>query len=252
LLLYEIEQQMQQRPILVTYRTPITSNRVQHAADIAWLLSLDAAQVSGQALADTLKQSIKDWRENVPPGGAPDPDTLFQLLRMVIPAGRGVVAVLDAANHKVSNAVWRPICRMLAELADFIIVSLSDKAEANLFRTNLAMGEFQVGWVDAPKITEAKMTALLATRLLRERATAGADPASLTPFTSEALGVLYRPAGGATQTVTWSITVAMSKLAGAFAAKSRALAQALAQGHRPSPAEILITAKDMEDYLAGH
>ena len=141
---------------------------------------------------------------------------------------------------------------MLAELADFIIVSLSNKSEAELFHTNLAMGEFQVGWIHAPKIPEAKMASLLAARLVRERAVPGADPASLVPFTPGALRALYRPAGGATQPVGWSIAVAMGKLAGVFATKARALTQALANHHVPSAAEIAITERDMEEYLAQH
>jgi hypothetical protein len=257
LLLYEIEnylKNLNQHPIIVSYRTQIISTCAQHAADIAGLLARQVSRSSddGKALADILKETLKEWTGNVVPNSkiGPNPDNLFQMLRDDIPSERRVVVILDAVNHEVSSDIWQSICRALSQLADFIIVSLSERKYADLFRSIFGVGEFQVGRVDAPKTTEAKMAKLLAVRLGHERIIANTDPASLVPFTPEALNVLYRPSGNRTETVEWSITAAMRALAGAWVAKSRALAATLAEGRRPTPDEIAITAKDMEDYIA--
>jgi hypothetical protein len=254
LLLYEIAQKLGQAPVVVTYATPITENRAQHALEIATFFAKAVMQhpAGGAALATTLRKTIKDWRENIIPGTTPNADTLFQSIKTDIPAGMGIVVVLDASNHKVSNDIWRPICGLLAELAQFVIVGLSNKVEANLFRTHLSLGQFQVGWIDAPRISKADMAKLLAARLKSERAVPGAATESLSPFTSGALDVLHSRSDSSNQSVDWPIEVALNRLAGVFAEKIRSLEQMIANGQQPTEADIAITAQDMRNYAAAH
>ena len=249
LLLYEIENRMGHAPLRVDYSVSITATLVQHAISIAQLL-MDAAAPTA-TLATNLERRLDRWLKYTPAGLSPDPDGLFQALKTAIPAGLGVVTVLDAANHKVPSETWRKICEILAHISDFIIVSLSDRQEAELFRSILSRGQYQVGWIDAPKITEDKMTKLLALRLEHERMAKGASPTPLAPFTAAALSALYQRGKGATQPVSWPIAVAMGWLAKAFAAKSRVLTDAVNNGRQPAAAEIEITANDMENVIAG-
>jgi hypothetical protein len=254
LLKYEFSARSAVEPLVLEYSAKITTDLTQHAKEFALILQRAARRAGHPQLANQLATTQQEW---VGVGGS-SPETLFDFFKQDISdlvPGLPVAIVLDAQDHKVTSDVWRPICRMLSRMSNFIIVSLSDWEQAKHFRANLERGEFDVAWVDAPKVTETKITQFLSHRLSKERAAPEAVP-SLAPFTPEALQVLFRPTGnkgpldkeppGVTML---PIAVAMSRLAGVFQRKAAALMQELGNGGALTPAKVLITGQDMEDYL---
>jgi hypothetical protein len=284
------------RPIVVPYSAAIVGTEaVDHALDIAESLANEAgvppteasydapggallpanrdggAGTDGQAAAetarrardrakeleDTIRQTASRWRQNVLPGREPRPESLFRNLRRAIPEDLRVVVQVEAVDQQTTPASWLSICDMLRQLADFIIVSLSntmdrDTASAALVRSAVETGRLPAGWINAPRVARAQMETLLAARLARERRLPDTDTNSLVPFTPEALAALYKTAGGSTGPVTLPISAALKVLAGAFTAKSNALGRMLASGQQPLATDIPITDRDVEQYLRDH
>jgi hypothetical protein len=253
LLKYEFAERSAVSPIVLEYNTKITTDRSQHAKEIAFILQRAARRMGYNDLADRLTATQKDWVAAVGEA-AGSPETLFDIFKEDISdlvPGLSVVVALDAQDHKVTSDVWRPICRMLSRMSEYIIVSLSDREQAQHFRANLELGEFQVAWVDSPKVDEDKFTEFLSHRLSKERVAPTAPESCLTPFTPQALKVLFRSTETGAPAVKMPIAVAMSRLASVFQHKATALSKDVNNGVVLTAAQVLITGADMEAYLGG-
>ena len=251
LLKYEIAARSLRPPIAIEYNATITANQNQHAREIALILLRAVRRAGLDPLAGRLAETQKDWAAAVG-DNAGSPETLFAMFKDDIAdlaSGLSVVITLDAQDHKVTSDVWRPICRMLSRVADFVIVSLSDHDQAQHFRNNLELGEFQVAWVDAPKVTKDRIMQFLSHRLSKERVEPARVHSPLSPFTPEALQVLFRAIGGNKAEGTMPIAVAMSRLTDVFRHKAQALLQDIKNGVALTVDSVQISGQDMEKYL---
>jgi hypothetical protein len=252
LLKYEITQRAVQPPVIVEYKTAqITTNLNQHAKEIAYVTQRAVRRLGHVALAGQLSTAQTEWAAAVGETSS-NPDMLFSIfadeIRDHVP-GLPIVVALDAQDHKVTSDVWRPICRMLGQVARYIIVSLSDRDQAQHFRANLERGEFQVAWIDAPKVSEPRIRQFLSDRLSGARVGPVGPAAALTPFTPEAVQALFRATGENADTIAVPIAVAMSRLADVFQKKAMALSEEVNAGATLVSASVLITGADMERYL---
>jgi hypothetical protein len=251
LLKYETRKRSAIAPVVVEYNAKITSNVNQHCKEIAFAIRLAIKRAGHDTLAMQLADSQKDWADTVGQD-AGSPEMLFDIFKENITdllPGLPVVVALEAQDHKSTSDIWRPICRMLSRLCQYIIVTLTDRDQAEHFRGSLEIGAFQTAWIDAPKVTQGKIVQILSSRLAIKRVNPPATP-GLEPFTQQALQVLFQPIGAGAAPVTMPIAVAMSMLAAVFQRKAQALEQDIANGIQLTEAKVLITGQDMGDYLA--
>jgi len=261
LLQFEITARADSEPLLTRYTIEVSSNKVQAAQNFATLFIQDIEDYlskvkrakEAKTLPKRLKAIMKEWRESLVPD-EPNTDFLFQQLtrevRKILPK-TPIVFSLDATNHINTPDTWRPACIMLRNLADFVILSLSNHDHASYLRTSLKDYQMRAVWIHAPRIDAAQTIRFLTARLLEER-TANLEPGEeLFPFTEGAVKALFAPAGGAGP-ITLSIGVAIKKLKGAFEKKCADIHVILANepGVAIPAARLRITDADMQSYFS--
>jgi hypothetical protein len=260
LLLFEVENRVS-KPISIALKVDIGVGTVQMAQNFAsrfttkvgnYLADQGRAQ-EGEAVVRKMRDTIASWRESLVPGET-NTQFLFEELadhvRRLLP-DTPIVFSLNATSHINTPDAWSPLCFMLRDLANFLIISLSTSDHARFLRTVMRDNQVRVAWIDAPRVGANQMTRFLAERLAAERIAPG--PQELFPFTEAAIKALFassQPQGG---DIALSIGVAIQKLKGAFDRKCADLQATLgAAPAAPVPPERLeITDADMKQYFAG-
>lgn len=233
LLLFEIATRSAKEPIVTEIKISLTTDRAQDAQNLASTFVKNFTTPTNMGnVRNALQESIKNWRESRL-GSDPNMEFLFQSMRNDVEAAipdRPIVFCFDATNHATSPDAWRQICKAVALLADFVILFVSDRNQANLSKTILAQSNYQAAWIDAPAVDHGKMGRFLAKRLREERIAAHQHAAAeLAPFHPDALKVLFSATQGAGQpeNVTLAISFALANLKRAFNNKCNELAAAL-------------------------
>ena len=260
LLLFEIASRSKSPPIVTLYPIAVTSKQVQDASNFAnrFISRVEAFLVTSsdrrkeiKALPKTLKGIVKEWKEGLV-GDDPNTEFLFTALaenvRGLLP-DTPIVFRLDATSHLNTPDTWTPACTMLRNLADYVILSLSDQDHARYLRTSLLDRQVRIFWVDVPRVDEAKTRRFLEHRLGAEREGAADE---LFPFTAEALKALFAPTEG-NKPRSLPISVALKNLRGVFDRKctdlEALLKNAAGAGALPE-ARLRITADDMKGYFS--
>jgi hypothetical protein len=260
LLLFEIESRAHSPCVVTRYPVEISRNKIQAAHNFASLFVSDIGDhlvrlgrpKDSKALVLLLKDIIKEWRSNLV-GDDPNADFLFlqlmQAAKKKLP-DTPIVFSLDASNHMNTPDTWHPICTMLRNLADFVILLLSKGDHARFLRTGLRDSQARVVWIDVPRIDAEKARRFLAARLSGERTAPVAPASELFPFTDGAISALFAPTSEG-EPVVLSIGVAIKHLKGVFEKKCADVARR--QAGSPSPAEIAdeelqITESDMRAF----
>jgi hypothetical protein len=252
LLLYEIAHRSGSKSIVTDYSIQVSAKPAQDAGDFArmfigevqdYLDDIAEKSEAQKALVERLNAQRKDWIDSGDESSR-NPEALFgafaRPVRRAFP-NTPIVFRLDATHYLNSSDTWGPILRMLRQLADYVILSLSVKDDASLLQARLER-DIRIFWIDAPRISADKMKSFLERRLAAERSNAEADLDPLFPFTEEALDALF---AGTEQgkRVEHPISVAIQKLRRAFDKKYDEIAAA---GAGVPVARLLITAEDMK------
>jgi hypothetical protein len=264
LLVYELEKRSKVKPIITLFpKSLLTQNQTQNALNLSdrFVKTLKRqSDMSSKSAAQAAEEEVEGWRKNLI-GDVENTEYLFSNLKVVVSdnlPNKLIICCLDASDHKISLGIWRPACIMLSQIANFIIVLLSDRSHADWFKENLVKREFQVVWVDVPVVTDAKMVQFLAKRLNEERPDVPGksvkDP--LLPFTHAAVSKVF--ASGTKvpgeNPVPLSIRTALQHLGGVYSMKCDDLLSAL-----PAPGgnlevfqKVIITPADVKRYFDKH
>ena len=260
LLLFEIRQRALSAPIVTKYPVRITSNRRLEAMNFAdnfmRTVLKSTAGTKQRRIKKLMESTFEKWKTNSSLE-EPNADYLFQQLALdvddVLP-NTPIAFSLDATDYMNTPDTWRLICMMLQHLANYIILSLSNRDHARYIKDSLLRNNFQVVWVDAPRVDVSRTKSFLTHRLGAEREGLIAQGQELFPFTDDALDALFAPTSG-NQPVPQSISVAIKRLKGAFEKKLNDIASLLADpataGQHLSAARVLIRGADMQRYLSG-
>ena len=256
LLLLEIaELSPLQPPMLTRYTVAITSNKIQAAQNFATLFIrgigrylTERGTAEAERITKELKEIVKDWRETLVDGET-NTEFLFAqmtgIVREALP-DTPIVFCVDASSHFNTPDVWRPHCIMLSNLADFVILLLSNRDHASYLRTSLKDNQIRATWIDAQRIGSAQAKDYLIDRLTAKRL-GSAD--SLHPFTNEALQMLF--AGGpGSGSIVRSINTTLQQLKHAMKKKGEEIiAIEAAHPDQEIPLEqVQITGNDMKRY----
>ena len=263
LLLYEIKHRAPSGLIVTKYPIKITSSRRQDAMNFAdnfirTVTNFTAGnrQRAIKSLPTKMKDTFDRWKANSSPDET-NADYLFQQLALdaedVLPT-TPIVFSLDATDYMNTPDTWRPTCTMLRYLANYIILSLSNRDHAIYLKNSLQRSNFQVVWIDSPRVDVPRARRFLTHRLAAEREGVTVQGAELFPFTDEAVNALFAPTNG-NQSVPQPISVTIKKLKGAFDKKfsdiTRVLADPATASQQLSAANLSISAADMRHYLTG-
>jgi hypothetical protein len=263
LLLYEIKNRASSTPIITKYPIKITSNRRQDAMNFADNFMRTVAKFTASSrkrdiknLPKKMTSTFEKWKANSSPDET-NADYLFQQLALDVEdtlPDIPIVFSLDATDYMNTPDTWRPTCTMLRYLANYIVLSLSNRDHALYIRNSLLRNNFQVVWIDAPRVDIPRAKRFLTQRLAAERQGAAALGEELLPFTDEAINALFASTSGG-QPVPQSISVTIKKLKGAFDKKINdivaVLADTAAAAQQLSAAPLSISAVDMRRYLSG-
>jgi len=259
LLLYEIATRTRGVPVVTEFKISMTAQRAQDAANLAntFVKNFEGRPNTGN-VKKALQETIKGWRENLL-GDDPNMEFLFQSLRNDVDAAipdTTTVFCLDASSYSASPDMWRQTCKAVSLLADFVILFISDRNQANFSKSNLLRNNFQVAWIDAPTVDRAKMAHFLAKRLRDERVASQQRVASeLAPFTPDALDALFSATDGTAPrpVVRLPISFALDTLKRAFNQKCQQLAGCLAElggdVQKVDPTLLWITEADMREAM---
>lgn len=235
LLRYEIKKRADPAPFVIEYSIQITGDRIQDARNFATRFISTVAKVTAGSkqkdvknLPKKMQATFADWKENSTPQNT-NTDFLFQGLALdmqdVLPKAQ-IVFSLDATDYMNTPDTWRPTCTMLRHLANYIILSLSNRDHAVYLLSSLTKTA-QIVWIDAPRVDAPGAKRFLTNRLAAERNAAAAPGQELFPFTDEAVEALFASTKGA-EPVPLAISVALKKLKSAFDRKATDVAAALA------------------------
>jgi hypothetical protein len=256
LLLYEIKARASSSPLITNYPIVITRNRVQDAKNFAsnFLRTVTKfaegnKQKKIRSLPGVMQATFTNWKDNLS-SDEPNTDFLFQQLAIdaqdAIPS-TPIVFSLDATDYMNTPDTWRPTCTMLRNLANYIILSLSNRDHAVYILNSLTRNNFRIVWIDAPRMDIGRAKRFLMQRLSAEREGPPIAGEELFPFTDEALAALFSPTTG-NQPVPLAISVAIRKLKGAFEKKLAEVAAIMADPNRQAqqlPPSLSINGADM-------
>jgi hypothetical protein len=253
LLLYEIKTRAASTPLITDYPIKITRNRVQDAKNFAsnfiravTKFTAGSKRKEIRNLPKKMQTTFNEWKENLSPE-EPNTDFLFQGLAMdaqdALPDTQ-IVFSLDATDYMNTPDTWRPTCTMLRHLANYIILSLSNRDHAIYILNSLMKNGFQIVWVDAPRVDVTRTKHFLAHRLAAERGGAAVGE-ELFPFSDEAIAALFSPTSG-DQPISLAISVVIRKLKAAFDKKLSEVAVLMADSSAHKLADSLsISGADM-------